>query len=91
MEILDGAERRQDCNERPDPEAGAFMKKREEIPRGRALINEAMCQCANVSMRRCGDVAMGQWGNGAMCQLGNVSSDWVMDNKKPACREIRCR
>ena len=68
MEILDAAQRRQDCNERPDPEAGAFMKKREENPRGRALINVPMCQCANEAMWRWGDGSMGQ----PACQQAGV-------------------
>ncbi|WP_353087932.1 hypothetical protein, partial [Flavobacterium sp.] len=69
-------ERRQDCNERPDPEAVNFIRKMEGISRGRALINVAMGECANeamwqwgnVSMRRCGDVAMGQCVDVAMGQ-----------------------
>jgi len=60
VEILDVAQRRQDCNERPDPEADDFIRKREENPRGRALINVSMCQWGDVSMRRCGNGAMGQ-------------------------------
>ena len=77
MEILDAAQRRQDCNERPDPEADDFIRKREENRRGRALINVSMCQCVNGAMRRCGDGAMGQWGKVPMCLATGL---WIIKN-----------
>ena len=56
MEILAAAQRRQDCNERPDPEAVNLHRKTGVIPRGRALMNVATYLPAG----RCVNEAMGQ-------------------------------
>jgi len=89
VEILDAAQRRQDCNERPDPEADDFIRKREENRRGRALINVSMCQCVNVPMYQWGNEAMWRCVNGSTyltadrcgdVAMGLVTGLWIIKN-----------